>query len=754
MKRKFWFRPLVVVGLLLAVLAFAGCEGDDGNDGATGPAGPAGPAGGDGVDASSEVTPESCAVCHADSGDEHQAFYDQLNQDEVIQVAGVTYAFVEGSTTVTFEMTKNAAPFDCTQADNLNIYWVGADFMGNPALAAAEGRTSLKGTITYDSGVCTSVSTTAALEDYSAVNGLIVVYGYDEQVGSLPPSRVRLVKYPYAALYETGAGVSYESAANNDGCEKCHSVPYLKHGNIYGQVEGDPATDFLTCKVCHFNDGEGGHFEWQLAVDDPALWVKFAEGTTTDAENTAIAAKYAYETNLMNDVHMSHAMEFPYPQSMANCVTCHEGKLDSILTDENFVLETCKSCHPMTGGTDSADADGNFAYDFRDLALTNIITHGFDETSDCAACHRTGGIGPRFNAIHTGYNTAIFDATGVKYADEISVSIDDATYNSETYLLTVDFSATGVVGSFDSADIVPTLLVGLYGYDTKDYLVGPHARDIDSDRNLELKFGGTNPRVSISSSAAGSWTATADLSYWADQINDGTLKRAEIGIMPDLGIALNAVSKTFDLTANDFDDYFSPIVNVEEGCNNCHEALATTFHSPDRGGSIEVCRLCHITLSGGSHLEMQSRSIDSYVHAIHSFQAFDPGDVDFTDPVEALHYEDHTELFPYPTHGIENCESCHVDGAYNVPDQSKSLPGLHSASDTLNKDRNIGAVPSYVTGPASRACGGCHRAQMINEDAAGDLAAFNSHTKTFGYLVENDEGVLDNVIDTIMAFFK
>ena len=54
-------------------------------------------------------------------------------------------------------------------------------------------------------------------------------------------------------------------------------------------------------------------------------------------------------TSLMNDVHMSHAMEFPYPQSMSNCVTCHEGKLDVVLSDANFKIETCKSCHPVTG---------------------------------------------------------------------------------------------------------------------------------------------------------------------------------------------------------------------------------------------------------------------------------------------------------------------------------------------------------------------------------------------------------------------
>ena len=221
-------------------------------------------------------------------------------------------------------------------------------------------------------------------------------------------------------------------------------------------------------------------------------------------------------------------------------------------------------------------------------------------------------------------------------------------------------------------------------------------------------------------------------------------------------LALNAPSRTFDLGANDFDDeFYSPIVKITDGCETCHEALGTTFHSPDRGGNMVVCRLCHITKSGGSHLEMQSRSIDSYVHAIHSFQAFDIGDINFDDPVEALHYEHHIG-FPYPMHGSTNCESCHVAGAYNVPDQSKSLPGLLSASDSV-EGRNIGNVPSVVTGPAARACGACHKAELINEDLAGELAVFNLHTEQGGYMVEAGEdagGTLQSVIDQIMALFK
>jgi hypothetical protein len=168
--------------------------------------------------------------------------------------------------------------------------------------------------------------------------------------------------------------------------------------------------------------------------------------------------------------------------------------------------------------------------------------------------------------------------------------------------------------------------------------------------------------------------------------------------------------------------------------------------------------MCHITKAGGSHLEMQSRSIDSYVHAIHSMQPFDTDEINFADPVEALHYEHHIG-FPYPTHEETNCESCHLEGTNDVPDQSKSLPGLLSASNSPLEgwDRDIGEVPAYITGPASRACGACHRAGLINEDEAGELTSFNQHTKQGGYLIEGGadnqetQDLLMTTIDGIMA---
>ncbi len=95
---------------------------------------------------------------------------------------------------------------------------------------------------------------------------------------------------------------------------------------------------------------------------------------------------------------------------------------------------------------------------------------------------------------------------------------------------------------------------------------------------------------------------------------------------------------------------------------------------------------------------------------------------------------------------------------YDVPDQSSSLPGMMSAA-SVNKtwDRKIGAVPVYITGPATRACGGCHKAELINEDSAGGLMVYTEHIKKGGYMVEGGKdanATLDSVIKNIMAVFK
>ena len=771
-----------------------GPQGSAGAAGATGPAGPAGPAGAQGPAGPAGVSavetlaaqPETCAICHKEQGANHQASYDELYQDGVIKVTDVTYTFSASpdTHTVTFKMTKNGVPFDGRTADALNIYFT----QYNSSATQFIYRLSIKGTLSYDgAGKVTSTLVEKApgasgyvdLVDLNGKNGLITVYGTDEIVQRIPNSRVDQGKYPFAAFMQIGSGVNYVSTANNAGCEKCHTTPFLKHGYIYGEVNHNKTTDFYICKSCHVDNGAGGHFDWQLLVDNPPLAASYLSGTALTA---AQKAQYAYTTRLMNDVHMSHSMEFPYPQSMSNCVTCHDGKLNRTLTDDNFKLETCKSCHAVTGSAKY----GTSARALKTI-LPQAIHGGFDLVAGnvkCNSCHVTGnGMGaPTFNQIHTGYDAEIYTANGQKFSKAINVTIDSASIANNK--LTIKFSASESpdIPGLDVANISPTVLVGLYGYDTKDFIVGPHETLTDDNadgkvgtgdsRALEYKVGAKHPRLTTVSAAGGKWEVVADLSAWSNLIANNTVRRVSIAVLPSLKdpnlpanatdnlIALNAPSRVFNIATNAFaDSFYKPIVDVQK-CNACHDALAVTFHSPDRGGNIVACRSCHTTTSGGSHLEMQSRSIDSYIHSIHSMQYFDIGDLNFTDPVVALKYAEHTEM-PFPKHGITDCESCHNKGTYEVPDQAKSLPSVLSASDPSPEgfDRDIGGVSSYVTGPASKACGGCHRAQAINEDNESELLALNQHMKQGGYLIEkqtedaNIRATWEKVVSSIMSMF-
>jgi len=723
-----------------------------------------------------DVQPESCVICHSGVGEEkHQAIYDdyadtsslELTIDSVTSVADGAGAF---NATMTFTIKKDGLPY--IDADGLpsleqkRFYAVTYD----SATRMFDNSISFSDPVALGNGQY-SVTATGITLDLNNSNGLAYAYIAD---GLLDTEGMRLYDDVANAGLAFGDVATYESAANVAGCEKCHGTPYMKHGYRAAEVAG--LSDFAACKSCHYDTRTGGHEDWQILVNDPARYAEIHAGAELTPEEEA---QYAYTANIRNDVHMSHAMEFPYPQSMSNCATCHEGKLDVILSNANFKVETCKSCHPVTGPEKGTQAN-------RAPALKTIMPSSIHDsmdlnTTNCTICHRAGGVAAGFSDIHTGYNKMIYAAADLKYSDAIVVSIDDASVADNK--LTIKFTAAEItdIAGIDVADIAPTVLVGMYGWDTKDFIIGPHERLTDDNndgeisggsggdqRALEYEVGAEHPRATTVSAAGGSWEVVVDMSTWADLIADGTVKRVEIAVMPELKdadgvqVALNAPSRTFDLGTNDFDDdFYSDIVKVEDGCNTCHDALATTFHSPDRGGNIVTCRMCHITKSGGSHLEMQSRSIDSYIHAIHSFQAFDIGDVNFADPVEALHYDLHVEHV-YPNFTIKNCESCHNEGTYNVPDQSKSLPGLSSGSDYPldGWDRNIGDVPAYITGPGSRACGSCHRAELINEDEAGELISFNQHTKQGGYLIEGGadnqetQGLLMTVIDYIMALFK
>jgi OmcA/MtrC family decaheme c-type cytochrome len=742
MVKRFLF--LVIVAMMAAtVLTGCGGDGSDGNDGAT----VADIVGSDEFqsaldaalagDAASRVSSESCSVCHNGSaefnGDSHQAVYNQYTDTSALGLDITSVVNTGGTLVMTFSVTENGAAYTSStlaaDMDQERFGYAVYDSATRDVTSAVSFSTAT--IVSQGNGVYTITASSAV--DPSVGNGF--AYAYIAQ-GKLSTEGMQLYDSVADDAMAFGDISTYASTANDSGCQKCHGTPYMKHGYRAAVVAGVP--DFVACKLCHVDTTAGGHQDWQLLYDDPEAYAdNHVNGTSmTDAEK----AKYAYKRSVMADTHMSHNMEFAYPQSMLNCVTCHEGKLDETLSDANFVYATCQSCHAVD-------------------KLAERIPHFIPDpaVTPCSDCHKAGGIAPTFKDIHNGYEPTIYTSAGVKYAEGVTVSIDSATLAGNA--LTVNFSAASTIAGVDAADITPSVWIGGYGYDTKDFIVGSHGRDADGNRVGEYTFGGALGNFSNPVTNGASWSVTFDVSALdADgYVTDGVIKRLEVIVAPKLMIGevqvgVNAASKTFDLATAAFVDFYSPIVDVAK-CNDCHSQLATTFHSADRGGNITACRVCHVVGNGGSHLEMQSRSIDSYVHAIHSFQPFDTGDIDFSDNVEQTEYDHHVES-TYPNFSIMNCESCHNAGTYNVPSQARSLPGIFSASETWSKDREIGTVPSYVAGPASRACGSCHRAEFINEDDAGGLESFNAHTKAFGYLEEDSTGLLAAVIEKVMAVYK
>jgi OmcA/MtrC family decaheme c-type cytochrome len=491
-------------------------------------------------------------------------------------------------------------------------------------------------------------------------------------------------------------------------------------------------------------------------------------------------------------------MEFPYPTTMANCDTCHRGKLDRVLANTNFKGSVCKTCHAVEGidtwGFEKPSNERETYWEAnRAPALAELWANheGGDVTAvhaggldaDCTICHGNG-ISRSFNELHTGYNEKIYTAAGQRYADLYTVSIDDVSLDGDE--LTVEFSS-------NNDEICPELLVSFYGWDTKHFLIPAHQGDSQTanapagcgSRGCRIEHvpassasdscpGGSNALLftEAAGSGPGAWSVTLDMAAYQAQYTDsipdliasGKVKKAEITITPELevdgvAVAINATTKTFDLNAGTVvDNYFKDDEAVVETakCDVCHDSLATTFHegSGRGGGGIQVCKNCHNPTFAGSHLETQSRSIESYVHGIHSFQAFDPGDAfgpnETFDPVFAKRYDQHIKHV-FPNFTIRNCEACHKTGtaSYNVPDQYESLYGLLSGTDAIDfwyefqggvpvetEGRKVGTYPQYVTGPAARTCGSCHRARFINQDEAGELASIFEHHRVNGTVVE------------------
>ena len=386
---------------------------------------------------------------------------------------------------------------------------------------------------------------------------------------------------------------------------------------------------------------------------------------------------------LINDVHISHATDFPYPQHMNSCVTCHKGKmgdaaLNDVFADAKFKPSNCITCHGVEGLKGKmAAANYNHAG-----FISQMDDPATRDSVSCRNCHASGDVqadtgtagvnggGTPFATIHNnGYDPLIYASDGTRYASDATAETPVSLASKSTEPRMTPPPHAGYQVQRDRSE-------GQHG--CEEHQADRHHRPVRLRhqglhrrrarfRSRRQAESGTcvrsadNPRYTdVTYAGNGSWETQVDLSLWAAMLDSAdpsnpalkpVIRRAEIAVLPELRdasnnvIGLNAPSKTFNFADDEFerllpgsrqcvqDGKHGPRLPMEcrkdtgnkgslDGCNTCHDQLATTFHSGIRGGNIKVCRICHEVSNGGAHLEAQSRSIDSYVHAIHSFQAF------------------------------------------------------------------------------------------------------------------------------------
>lgn len=728
MQRTFKRWTMLAATIVSAASLLSGCSGSDGTNGVDGVVDPAMVDSAVAARMLADLKVESCATCHNSSGTDHQALYKSAMNVTALTAAitNVVVGAVDVNgkypTTATFTLAFNGAPYDVAVSGGKFV--TAATTTDGKSIEKTTYAATLYNTATrtfLNAGSLSTLTRTAAATytvtgaltaDITASNGFIYMYFTKDPAEIAPTGNIILYKYVCNIAKKYGT-VDYATAAPVAGCQKCHPTPYLKHGYRAADVQGNTIPTMAACKACHYDNRPG-----------------------SDAGPFFGDETYQYTANIMSDVHASHNNEFPYPQAMANCVTCHPAgaSLDVVLTDANFRKDVCETCHANVAATNTVVKK----------PLRSIMPHDIP-TAECNTCHKVGGAASSavFSAVHPGFDSTKYDSAlaatngKLRYTYFIDSIVKDGnnlkiTWGAQTAAgVAVDVLNTDATGGKPVFLGLPAdranesegvrIMVGYYGWGTNNIA------NYDNYQKAAI--------LANTTYANGKALTTFALT---SKLADNKAVKLEVGIIgvPQVNgkmVAVKSETKGIVLADGSLADRSKIVDNAK--CNTCHDNILIhtgDSHGHTAVGNVNACEFCHNPSSGSGHYAQQSKSIDSYLHSIHAF------------PTE--------EEFVFPMFTPLNCEACHVAGTYNVPDQTKSLGGVIDGGDITKTTDDV------TVGPASRACASCHRALSIRENGGATAnsvtvnASINAHTEQNGYRIPLSP--VSSFIDVINTVFK
>ncbi|MGE4267194.1 MAG: hypothetical protein AB7F25_07145 [Deferribacterales bacterium] len=704
---------------------------------------------------------ESCSVCHNDVAEIHK-------QEASIVISSVSATDNgDGTASLDFSLSYDGSPVtDITTGTVLATRYVYYnDATQNTAITGTA--TTKRGFRRYNTGITATVTNNGGGSYSVAFAGLNTIP--DFTAGTTPArlfiSGSSTTAGGFTLTGDTNGGVQ-GVYIDSTGCERCHtSVFESSHHGAYSP-QGDQ------CLVCHSRydggtDSEAGHrltrYVHGIHNSENMTDGIFVRSYTTDTNGNRVPVTTTPDGD--------DTFAVGFPTKMSDCEVCHTTQVADVTDNSQMNLTLCKSCHRgskdpwLTTDAGYADAIAEVwaAIPMPNDAIRSIHTN-MTEATTCVSgsCH--GSAGKDLADIHSGKSKARELGKNIYYfTPETSVAngvltvtwgaFEDAngngTYDSGTDTMLDVTNATDttkpvfmqtyserVVDGVIQSDGV-RILVGYYGHGTKDVA------------NYE-GFTKTN-FTTTDATASGYTTVNSDGKAVTKIKLSSTIMTqydATEGIVGIIGIPWvdgeNAIVKSVakEFTLADGADLASPRTAVasDSKCDQCHNTIAihmeedaSSGHGHTAIGAVDVCRICHVPSAAAGHYPQQSRSIDSYVHAIHEGE-----------PTFASYG---SEAIEYPK-STADCEACHDAGTYEVPDQTKSLGGVISGSEGANT-----TADQFVTGPAAVACGGCHRAYPVITGNSSDLASFNAHTKTFGYRAALSDMPYVDVLDVVFSLF-
>lgn len=656
---------------------------------------------------------ESCSVCH-DSAELHEVTVG------LYEATGATLTVTSATTaTVTFKAAKDGV--NRTDAIGLrhgSLYFYdsansGYNRYGIDSYVTTTGPDA-NGTYTSVIDISADTALTAKINLLTTNVRYWLSYGNS---GATNTNNFEVVEnYP----------ASPNTSITDESCLTCHSDFIWQYGtnkatNAYHH--GSTPKGAESCIVCHsrYDSGSGKNF------------MKYVHGIHSSGE-----AEAGYKT--VN----SKSFSVHYPQSLANCVTCHnsDDSLEAATDDSQFTYEVCMTCH-----------DGWSSFD----DLPSAIDHtAYGTATTCTTCHsNAAGIAPTFADLHTGVEKARTHNI-VYYTPEITVDTanskisvvwgaftdndESGTYTTGDTFLDVTQTADTtkpifmqsyterVVDGVAKSDGV-RILVGYYGFGTQDVV----AYDGYTKTNLTTTSSSTSGYTTYNSTTGKATTTialkTANITSY--EVTKGIVGIIGIPFVDGENAYVTSVTKEFNIDGSAVTAR-TAVANNDK-CDACHTSVAPSgangiaihlnedssgAHGHTAIGNVDTCRICHNSGSAAGHYAQQSRSIDSYLHAIHAEQ-----------PTTAA-YDSFT--IKYPNY-IKDCTVCHDSGTYEAPSQTNAVGGVVSGSE--QSDGTLLSADQTVNGPGAVACGSCHKAMAIVSGDSGTVTSINAHTASFGYRV-------------------